>query len=261
MSINLSIIIATYNSDKTLEKTLQSLVSQTYQNFEVILIDGLSTDTTVNIIKNFEKTFLEKNISYFWISEKDTGIYDAWNKGLKQVNSSWIAFLGSDDTYYPDALEIYSTEINKNSNKNYICSKVEYIHTDGKILKILGKPYSYKQMIRYMDIAHVGSFHHKELFEKYGDFNTSYKIVGDYDFFMKCGTNIKAAFIDKITARMLNIGISNNNVKKVLNEVVAIQLQHKKTSFFQIYFEHYFALLRILKSKSESYMKNRIFKR
>ncbi len=249
MSSKYSIIIATYNSEKTLQSTLDSLLSQTYSNFEVILVDGLSKDNTVPIIKEYEKKFLDANIPYFWTSEKDEGIYDAWNKALKKVNTSWIAFLGSDDTYYPNAIENYDKEIKKHSSINYISSKIEYIDSDQKVLKIIGKPYDYNQMNRYMNVAHVGSFHHKDLFEKHGDFNTNYKIVADYDFFMKCGRDIKATFFETITAKMLNSGISNNNVTIVFKEVLQIQLNHKKTSKLQSYFEYYYSYLRIYKSR------------
>jgi len=258
MSIKFSIIIATYNSDKTLKKTLESLLNQTHTNFEVIVIDGFSKDGTLKIIKNFEEEFKSHNIPFIWISEKDSGIYDAWNKGLKNVSSQWISFLGSDDTYYPDALETYCSEINKNPGINYICSNVEYVDSNNKILKILGNPFSYKQMIRYMDIAHVGSFHHIELFRLYGNFDTTYKIVGDYDFFMKCGEDIKPAYFEKITARMLNTGVSNDDFNKALKEVVLIQKKYKKTTFFQIYFEYYFAFLRISRNRIITTFKDKI---
>lgn len=245
MSSKYSIIIATFNSGKTLQKTLQSLLLQTYNKFEVILVDGLSNDNTVAIIKEYEKKFSETSIPYFWSSEKDSGIYDAWNKGLKKANASWIAFLGSDDTYYPNALEIYDQEINKHSNINYISSKIEFIDKNDKVLKVLGEPYEYKQMNRYMNIAHVGSFHHRELFQKHGDFNTNYKIVADYDFFMKCGKDVRPAYFETITAKMLNSGISNQNVSVVFNEILKIQLSHKKISKSQAYFEYYYAHIRI----------------
>ena len=249
MNANLSIIIATFNSDRTLKKTLESLLNQTYKNFEVIVVDGLSSDNTVMIIKEYEKKFLEATIPYFWSSEKDLGIYDAWNKALKKVKTSWISFLGSDDTYYPDALRIYNEEIIKNPTINYISSKVEYVNADYKVLKVIGKPYEFNQMNRYMNIAHVGSFHHKQLFEKQGDFNNNYKIVADYDFFLKCGLTIKSGYIDSITAKMLNTGISNNNVKRVFKETLKIQLYHKNNSKFQCYFEYYFSYVRIFKNK------------
>jgi glycosyltransferase involved in cell wall biosynthesis len=249
MSSKYSIIVATFNSDKTLRSTLESLLLQTYDNFELIIVDGLSTDGTVAIIKEYANKFLQAGIPYFWSSEKDSGIYDAWNKALKKVNSEWIAFLGSDDTYYPNALELYNIEIDKNPNINYISSQVEYIDEHNKVLKILGNPYNYSQMNRYMDIAHVGSFHKKELFEKYGDFSTDYKIVSDYDFFIKCGKSINAGYLKSITAKMLNSGVSNNNTKVVYNEILKIQLNHQKISKLQAYFEYYFAFARIAKNK------------
>lgn len=249
MKPNLSIIIATYNSEKTLKATLESLLNQSFTDFEVIIIDGLSTDNTLNIIKENEQKFGVLNIPYYWNTEKDSGIYDAWNKGLKKVNTNWIAFLGSDDTYYPNALELYNKKINENLDINYICSQVEYIDNNGKILKILGNPYKYNQMIRYMNIAHVGSFHHKSLFEKFGNYNTTYKIVADYDFFMKCGKNIQPAYFEIITAQMLNSGISNNNTKIVYSEILKIQLSHKHITKMQSYFEYYYAFLRIAKNK------------
>ena len=93
MTTKLSVIVATYNSEKTLNETLESLLAQTYRTFEVIVIDGLSKDGTVFIIKKYEPLFLDKNIKFYWVSESDSGIYDAWNKGLKKTNSDWIGFL------------------------------------------------------------------------------------------------------------------------------------------------------------------------
>jgi glycosyltransferase involved in cell wall biosynthesis len=126
-----------FNSEHYIAEAIESILAQTYKNFEVIIVDGLSKDNTVSIIEKYEKKFLEAKIPYIWSSEKDSGIYDAWNKALKKVNSSWIAFLGSDDTYYPDALEIYNEAIIKNPNINYISSKVEYVDANYKVLKVI----------------------------------------------------------------------------------------------------------------------------
>lgn len=245
MNANLSIIIATFNSDKTVRKTLDSLVNQAYKNFEVIIVDGLSKDNTVAIIREYEKKFETHGIIYNWSSEKDSGIYDAWNKGLKKASSNWIAFLGSDDTYYPNALETYYRAITNNPGINYISSKVELIDRHDKILKVIGRPYEYQQMNRYMNIAHVGSFHHKDLFSKYGNFNLDYKVVADYDFFLKCGKDIHAAYINEVTAQMLNEGVSNQNVTKVFKEVLKMHLAHKKISVPQAYFEYLYNHIRV----------------
>ena len=87
-----SIITVSYNSEKTIKETIVSVLNQTETNFEYILIDGKSTDKTVEIIKSFENKFKEKEIAYQWISEKDTGIYNAFNKGIKLSKGTWISF-------------------------------------------------------------------------------------------------------------------------------------------------------------------------
>jgi glycosyltransferase involved in cell wall biosynthesis len=86
MNIQLSIIIATYNSEKTLRATLESLLTQSFREFEVIIADGFSGDGTLAIIKEFEDKFKLHNIAFNWSSEKDAGIYDAWNKALNRVS-------------------------------------------------------------------------------------------------------------------------------------------------------------------------------
>ena len=96
-----TVITASFNSEKTIDKTIESLLNQNYTNFEYIIIDGNSKDSTLEIIKSFEQKFKEKNITYKFISEPDKGIYDAWNKGIKLSDGEWISFLGSDD-YYTD---------------------------------------------------------------------------------------------------------------------------------------------------------------
>ena len=245
MNTNLSIIISTFNSSKTLQKTLESLLLQTYKNYEVIIVDGLSKDNTVAIIKEYEKKFADINVHYNWTSEKDSGIYDAWNKALGRVNTSWIAFLGSDDTYYPNALEIYNQSICINPAINFISSKIEVIDINNKIIRIMGKPYNYKQMKRYMDIAHVGSFHHIDLFKNHGNFNLNYRVVADYDFFLRCGNDIKSAFINKITAKMLNTGVSNQKVSSVFKEVLKVHLSHKKNSTIHSYYEYLYNFIRM----------------
>lgn len=241
MNTTLSVIIATYNSEKTVQATLDSLLNQTYKNFEVIIVDGASKDKTTDILKENESKFHDLKIPYQWVSEKDAGIYDAWNKAIKKVNTQWIAFLGSDDTYYPFALEAYISEISKSPEVNYISGKVELINDKNKIVKIIGKPFNYHQMSRYMNVGHVGSFHHIDLFNKYGNFDIDYKIAGDYEFLLRCDHFINPGFIDKKLVRMLNGGVSNQMVNEVLKENLKLHLKYKRFSVLQSYIEFYLA--------------------
>jgi len=117
-----SIIIATYNSANTLAEAIQSVLQQTLKDFELIIIDGKSSDGTLEIIKSYEK-----EITY-WISEKDKGVYDAWNKGIKIAKGEWICFLGSDDIMLPTTIEKYNDFIITNIDRRFefISSKIEF---------------------------------------------------------------------------------------------------------------------------------------
>ena len=115
-----TIITATFNSEKTIDRTINSLLNQTILNFEYIVVDGKSSDNTVKILKSYEEKFKIRNIGYKWISEKDSGIYEAWNKGLMFAKGDWISFLGSDDYYVENALEM----VTRASSYRYLYSGI-----------------------------------------------------------------------------------------------------------------------------------------
>lgn len=238
-----SIITASFNSEKTIADTLTSVLNQSFLDFEFIIIDGNSKDHTLEIIKSFEKLFQEKNISYSFISEKDFGIYDAWNKGIRLSKGKWISFLGSDDMYLENALERYYFHINQNPNANYISSKIELINDKKEVIRVFGKPFLWGKIIRNMDIAQVGSFHKKELFEKVGFFNHTYKIVGDLDFYIRGKNEIIAGYFNEITAKMMNNGVSNQ-IYKALKEALDVKLKLRSTSAFISYYDFYLSLLK-----------------
>lgn len=203
----ISIIIATFNSAKTLEKCLQSIINQSYNNYEIIVIDGSSTDRTVEIIKRYDK-FIAK-----WISEKDNGIYDAWNKGVQLSKGDWISFIGSDDEFYQDALASYSEFLGENSNLDYLSSKLNLVNVKGEQIKTLGLPWNWKTCRLQNVVAHPGSLHHRHLFDKFGLYDTSYKISADFEFLLRGGKEMNVGFLDKITVKMQQGGVSTQNAK------------------------------------------------
>jgi glycosyltransferase involved in cell wall biosynthesis len=239
-----SIITASYNSEKTISDTITSVLDLDFKDFEYIIVDGNSSDGTLEIIKSFVPKFEAKGIPYKFISEKDKGIYDAWNKGIALSEGQWISFLGSDDMYIEDALISYSNEINKSDiGTNYISSQVEIIDEKYQFIRVIGKPFIWENVIRNMNIAQVGSFHKKELFEKVGNFSTAYKIVGDLDFYIRCKDYIQPAFFESITAKMQNGGVSNQ-IYKALKEALVVKLKYGYNSKFISYFDFYFSLLK-----------------
>ena len=143
----------------------------------------------------------------YWISEPDSGVFDAWNKGLCVATGEWIAFLGADDVLLPDAVSKYLT-VCGGTDAQYVCSLVRLIRP-GLADKIIGRPWSWPTFRTKMTTAHVGSLHRYDLFQKYGNYDTSYRIVGDYELLLRPGKNLNSLFLREITAEMLAGGNSD----------------------------------------------------
>ena len=239
----ITIITACFNSAATIRGTIESVLNQTYNNIEYIIVDGKSTDSTVEIIKRFEQMFKEKRISFKHVSEKDCGIYDAWNKGIKMANGDWICFLGSDDKLCMNAMKSYEKVIVNNKNLEYISSKVKLVKNN-KIIKILSGKWKWKIFKRYMNVAHVGSLHSMTYFKKYGLYNTDFNIAGDYELLLRSKENLKYYFLNEVTAEMDAGGISNNQVYKALLETKYAKINTADSNKYiaNIYF--YWALLK-----------------
>lgn len=238
-----SVITVVYNGEKYLEETIQSVINQTYDNVEYIIIDGCSTDGTLDIIKKYED-----RIDY-WVSEKDNGIYDAMNKGIRVSSEEWVSFLGADDFLKKDAIESYLNALNGDLKIKYISSKIELINNKKQILSIVGKPLEWNTFKKYMCVAHVGSLHHKSLFYKYGLFDISYKIAGDYEFLLRIAKNNNVLFLNKVTACMINEGVSNQNIKVTFKESTNAKINTAKRSILISYFEYYIWYLKIFIKK------------
>lgn len=239
----ISIVTACLNSEDTIKDTIESVLNQTCIDFEYCIIDGKSSDGTIDIIKRFEYKFKKKGILLKWISEKDLGIYDAWNKGIKMANGHWICFLGSDDKLYMNAMKSYEKVIVNNKNLEYISSKVKLVKNN-KVIKILSGKWKWKIFKRYMNVAHVGSLHTRTYFNKYGLYNTDFKIAGDYEMLLRSKENLKYYFLNEVTAEMDANGISNNQVYKALLETKYAKINTADSNKYiaNIYF--YWALLK-----------------
>lgn len=213
----ISIIIATYNAQELLPVAINSIRNQLYKNFELIVIDGLSTDKTVEIIEN------NKDIVSYTISEKDKGIYDAWNKGIKLSKGKWIMFIGADDELLPNALLNYASfiEEKKCDNYDYISSKINLLFPHNSVAyKTIGSKWEWPKFNHSMMVAHPGSLHSKKMFQKVGYYDTKYKITGDYELLMRSKEKLKAEFLDTVTLNMKKGGASDS--LKAINEYYKI---------------------------------------
>ena len=193
----LSIITINFNNAEGLKKTMESVFSQSFNDFEYLIIDGGSTDASVEIIKQ------NKKINY-WISEKDNGIYDAMNKGILKSFGNYLLFLNSGDYLCENVLgkvfsETHTEDILYGNMKiNWGGNNI----TDG----IMPNKITLEHLVKDT-LWHPVSFIKKELFNKFGLYNTDYEIVADYEFFFK---NI---IINKSSNVHLNYFITEYNVE------------------------------------------------
>ncbi len=234
----ITIITAVYNGGRYLEETIQSVIGQTYSNIEYIIIDGGSKDNTVDIIHKYNSQL------HYWISEKDKGVYDAWNKGIAKAGGDWIVFLGADDILASNTIIEECVNDLAQAIKNgirYVYGKINLLSFKGdKLLTTIGKPWpaSKKKVFQYMSVTHCGAFHHKTLFSDYGSFNTDFKIAGDYEFTLREFSRGKEAlFIDRVIAIMrigglsadlsLKLTVAKENIKALSLNSLPITFHHK----------------------------------
>ncbi len=195
----ITVIIAVLNGANTLKRCLTSIFSQSYQQKEVLIIDGSSTDGSVEILKSYDD-----RITY-WESCPDNGIYHAWNKALKHTHGEWICFLGADDFFWSDNVlsEIAPYLIKaQNDDIRIVYGQIAKINAHKQILKQEGKTWAkiQWQMLHGMprDLPHPGLMHHHTLFEDHGLFDETFKIAGDYELLLRELRNSTALFVDNL---------------------------------------------------------------
>ena len=218
----ISIIIATLNASKVIERCLKSIINQTNTNFELILIDGGSTDGTQTLVKKHIN-----DISFF-VSEPDSGIYNAWNKALEHAKGDWICFLGADDYFWNN--QVLDDLIPHLNNAYSEGIKVVYgqavkVDKDENVIKIYGKPWSKISwlMKHGMALHHTGIMHHKSLFETHGNFDETFRIAGDYDLLLRELKNGRAKYIEDIRTVGCQIGglADSSNIQNQMEVAVA----------------------------------------
>lgn len=228
---------ATFNCANTIEATIDSVLGQSYPDFEYIIIDGASSDGTVERIRRHEH-----NLGH-WVSEKDSGIYDAWNKALSASRGHWISFVGGDDQLKHRALEQYADAVRTSPDAEFISSRVQLTRR-GQPLRTIGRPWSWPAFSRYMTTAHVGAQHHRRLFNEVGKFNTNYRICGDYELLLRKRGGLRAEFLDLVTAEMSEGGVSEVSAHLALREAEAAKRDIGGRSPFLCRLERYDALIR-----------------
>ncbi len=239
----LSVITVVFNSEKLLEKTIQSVRNQTYDNIELVIIDGGSTDKTIEIIKRYDES-----IDY-WISEPDKGLYDAMNKGISYAKGDYLWFLNSGDL-------IYSNNTVEEFFMNFSDADIYYgetmmvdAHGNNIGMRRLKTPadLNWKSLKRGMVICHQAIIVKREIAPSY---DLSYKFSADFDWVLNTLKHSKNIVNTKqIVARYLQEGLSRKNIQSSLKERFRIMVRNYGLiptilNHFVIAFKFFYFLLR-----------------
>jgi len=215
--MKVSVITATYNSSSTVLDTLKSLSEQTYQNIEYIIIDGGSSDNTLEVIKQQCPRVTTT------ISEPDKGIYDALNKGINTATGDIIGFLHSDDLFaYPDAVKDI-VDLFQSSECQAVYADLEYVSksSTNKVVRLWKSgDYSRNKLKSGWMPPHPTFYMRRDLYEKYGVFDLSFKISADYDSLLRYlwGHDLKMSYLPKVLMKMRVGGASNRNLKNIIQK-------------------------------------------
>ena len=208
-----SIIIPTYNAEKTIENCLKSVLNQQFKNYEILIIDGASKDQTLNIVRSF----LNEHIEIF--SAPDNGIYDAMNKGIAIAKGEWLYFLGSDDKLYNDKILQKIALIAQNQEAKVIYGNVLMDDTSqlycGKVNDV---------EILYKNICQQAIYYKNQIF-KNQQFNLRFKVFADHDFNLKLFQyDYKQIFYtDLLIANYSNTGFSSKTTDDFSEELINIR--------------------------------------
>lgn len=213
--MRVSIITVTYNSASTIEDTLQSVSRQTYADIEHIVVDGASKDGTVEIIKRYEEGIAR------WISEPDSGIYDAMNKGIEMASGEIIGILNSDDLYAYDRVIEDIVALFQEKNPKVVFADLWYVKPndlDYVVRRFSSQSFRPDLMAYGIAPAHPTCFVHKSVFEEYGSYKTDYNISADFEFLVRIFKDRKVPYhyFPKVLIKMRMGGISTRNWQSLL---------------------------------------------
>ncbi|MBC3846948.1 glycosyltransferase [Winogradskyella echinorum] len=227
MSHVLSIITINYNNAQGLKKTMASVERQTWNAFEHIIIDGNSSDNSLEVIKSFNYN----NLSY--ICESDTGIYNAMNKGIKMAKGEYLLFLNSGDYLY-NKNTLSKVQDNFKSEISFLCGNMYYENPNNLILREHPNIITFSYLIS-KTISHPSTFIKKSMFDIYGLYNENLRIVSDWEFFLKCvglnGETYKKINSDITVFNTDGISSKEQNLNLVKEEKLIVLQNYLPTIF------------------------------
>ena len=213
--MKISVITATFNSEKTLRNTLDSILGQTYNDVESIIVDGASTDGTMDIVHEYEPRFLGR---MRWVSESDKGIYDAMNKGIQMASGDVVGLLNSDDFYTTDDVLETITKAFERSDIDACYGDVHYVKDnvlDKCVRYYSSAKFTPKRMMYGYMPAHPSFYCRRAVYQRCGLFDTSFNISADFEQLLRLifVEGIKTEYVPKDFVTMRMGGASNSGIR------------------------------------------------
>lgn len=233
-----SVVTVVYNGEKYIENTIKSVLNQSYKNIEYIIIDGGSADDTVPIIKKYQ------NHLAYWISEKDNGISDAFNKGIAKARGDIIGIINADDWYEDNAIE---TVVDSMRHADVVYSDLQLWKNDKKDFIVKG---DHNFLRREMTVNHPSVFVKKDCYNRFGLFDTKYELAMDYDIILRfMVNNCRFRYIPEVLANMRWEGLSDVKWLKGCKETLLIKNKYLPNQKFknQLYFYKHVAAIAVSK--------------
>ncbi len=222
--MKITIITVVYNNVATIERTILSVLNQSYNNWEYIIVDGGSTDGTLDIVRQYQKQITK------WISEPDQGIFHAMNKGVRMASGDVIAFLNSDDWYELDALE-YVWHKFLDCDMDILFARIYREWMDETDIRPMAQVLTGNDVYRFCNWEHSATFVKRYLFDCIGEFDLQYRITSDNDWVKKViEGEYKYSIGNHITTHFSMYGISNQNRVQALQEMKKRDLIHSKSA-------------------------------
>lgn len=219
--MKVSIVTATYNSSKTVEDTINSVLKQTYKDYEYIIIDGVSKDNTLDIVRKYEPLF-EGRMKVF--SEKDKGIYDAMNKGFHRATGDVLMLINSDDLFArPDALDLVVKEFEKHQEVDGVYANLYYVSQNNidNIVRVWRTGVQ-KPMRKGWLPAHPTFYVKRECYEKFGYFNLTYPLAADFELMLRFVEkhHIRLQYLPEYLVKMRLGGATSKNIQNIYRQDV-----------------------------------------
>jgi glycosyltransferase involved in cell wall biosynthesis len=215
-----SVIIAVKNGRATLQRCLDGIAAQDVAAKEVIVVDSVSTDGTLDLLR---RNAADGKVQRY-VSEPDSGVYDAWNKGLALASGDWICFLGCDDVYHDaGALRSLVEAAARDGSARVVYGRINRLTPSGHVVETIGQDWrqTRPRFLAGTNIPHPGALHHRSLFEERGKFDATYRIAGDYDLLLRELPSRAPIFVDRVVVDMNLGGISSrpDSIRRALHEI------------------------------------------